>query len=257
MAAAVGALVEARSVAPVINGESGFTRGVEQVLERTEYRRCDRGEDYEDICRLRYRAYRSHGFVAETPDQVTSDSMDDLPNCYRFGVFIDGELVSTVRVHHITREQPWGPAMTAFGDILGPRLERGESFINPSLLAADPELSQSSRYIPFITLRLGIAANAYFDADHCLVLIRKEHTAFYKRVFLADPVGEPKTYPPFTVPVWLYGMDCAEKTQTLYKRFPFFRSTPTEQRLLFGRQQAQEPAPLTILPTAKYLRIAA
>jgi hypothetical protein len=255
--AAVGTLENPRVLTPDAHPESGFTRGVETVLERTEYRRCDKGEDYEEICRLRYKAYRAHGFVAETPDHVTSDAMDDLPNCYRFGVFIDGQLVSTVRVHHISREQPWGPAMTAFGDILGPRLERGETFINPSLLAADPELAQISRYVPFVTLRIGIAATNWFGANNCIVLIRKEHTAFYNRVFKADQIGEPKTYAPFTVPVMLYGMDCDTGMVPLFQRFPFFRSTVTEQRLLFDKGQMQVPAPLTILPTAKYTRIAA
>lgn len=237
--------------------QSGFTRGVQALLERTEYRRCDSGEDYEDICRLRYKAYRAHGFVPETPGQATSDSMDDLPNCYRYGVYIDGELVSTVRVHHISRETPWGPAMSSFGDELAPRLERGESFINPSLLAADPDLLQISRFLPFVTLRIGIAASNWFDASHCIVLIRKEHTAFYARVFMAELIGEPKTYPPFTVPVMLYGMDCAQRLETVFQRFPFFRSTPMEQRLLFGPTAIGEPAPLTVLPTARYTGIAA
>lgn len=243
------------AVAPI--RQSGFTRGVQAVLERTEYRRCDSGEDYEDICRLRYKAYRAHGFVPETPGQATSDAMDELSNCYRFGVYIDGELVSTVRVHHISRETPWGPAMSSFGEELAPRLERGESFINPSLLAADPELLQISRYLPFITLRLGIAANSWFDASHCIVLIRKEHTAFYARVFMAEQVGEAKTYPPFTVPVMLYGMDCARHLETVFQRFPFFRSTAMERRLLFGQTAIGEPAPLTVLPTARYTGLAA
>ncbi|MGY6708772.1 MAG: N-acyl amino acid synthase FeeM domain-containing protein [Rhizobiaceae bacterium] len=237
--------------------QSGFTRGVQALLERTEYRRCDSGEDYEDICRLRYKAYRAHGFVPETPGQATSDSMDDLPNCYRYGVFIDGELVSTVRVHHISGETPWGPAMSSFGDELAPRLERGESFINPSLLAGDPDLLQISRFLPFVTLRIGIAANSWFDATHCIVLIRKEHTAFYARVFMAEQIGAAKTYPPFTVPVMLYGMDCARQQETLFQRFPFFRSTPMEQRLLFGPTAIGDPAPLTVLPTARYTGIAA
>jgi hypothetical protein len=237
--------------------ESSFSRAVGAVLENSEYRRCDRGEDFEDICRLRYKAYRSHGFVTDSPDQVTTDAMDDLPNCHRFGVYVDGQLVSTVRVHHISRETPWGPAMKPFGEILKPRLERGESFVNPSLLAADPELSQISRYLPFVTLRIGIAACSWFSSTHCIVLIRQEHAAFYRRVFMAEQIGEPKTYPPFTVPVMMYGMDCAKSLETVFQRFPFFRSTPMEQRLLFGHSALNELPYLTILPTAKYLKEAA
>ena len=37
-----------------------------------------------------------------------------------------------------------------------------------------------------------------------------------------------------------------------YRRFPFFKSTKMEQRMMFGRPAHGEPAPLTILPTAKY-----
>jgi hypothetical protein len=236
---------------------SVFAQNVLSMLERVEYRRCVSGEDLEAIYRLRYKAYRAHGFVPESPDQTTFDAMDDLPNCFRFGVYIDGELASTLRVHHISRETPWGPAMSSFGHILGPRLERGESFVNPSLLAADPDLAQIGRFLPFVTLRIGIAASHWFESTHCIVLIRKEHTAFYHRVFAADQIGEPMTYPPFTVPVMLYGMDCETSLETVYQRFPFFRSTPLEQRLLFGPTPMGEPAPLTILPTVRYVGLAA
>ncbi|TIY07756.1 MAG: hypothetical protein E5V18_08880, partial [Mesorhizobium sp.] len=39
---------------------SSFARNVSAMLERTEYRRCDKGEDLEDIYRLRYKSYRSN-----------------------------------------------------------------------------------------------------------------------------------------------------------------------------------------------------
>jgi hypothetical protein len=77
---------------------SSFARNVLALLERTEYRRCDKGDDLEDVYRLRYSAYRMNDLVAENPDHVVHDPFDDLPNCYRFGVFIDGHLVSTIRL---------------------------------------------------------------------------------------------------------------------------------------------------------------
>ena len=103
---------------------SSFSQNVLALMERVEYRRCESGEDIEAIYRLRYKAYRQNGFLAENASQMMSDELDDAPNCYRFGVFIDNELVSTVRIHHITKEQPYGPIMSVFGDILTPRLER-------------------------------------------------------------------------------------------------------------------------------------
>jgi hypothetical protein len=90
---------------------STFASKVEELLERIEYRRCESGEDIEAIYRLRYKAYRLHGFVEESSDQMVSDDLDEAPNCYRFGVFIDGELVGTVRIHHISKDEPYGPVM--------------------------------------------------------------------------------------------------------------------------------------------------
>lgn len=239
------------------NSGSTFVRNVSQLLERVEYRRCDSGEDLETIYRLRYRAYRAHGLLPASDHQMTSDSYDETPNCYRFGVFLDGEMVSTIRLHHISSDHPFGPVMAAFGDVLRPRLDAGESFINPTMFVSEPELATSRRAIPYLSLRLGFAASVYFEATSCLGVSREEHTAFYHRVFGAGQVGQPRSYPPFAVPVKLYESNCAENSGWILKRFPFFKSTPLEQRMLFAKPARGDLAPLTILPTARYLADAA
>lgn len=236
---------------------SSFTNNILSWLEKVEYRRCESGEDREAIYRLRYKAYRQHGFLAESPSQMMSDALDDAPNCYRFGIFIDDELVSTVRLHHISRAEPYGPIMTVFGDVLTARLMRGESFVNPTLLAADPDVTMVQRAMPYLTLRLAVIANTYFNSTSCVCVIRKEHTAFYHRIFGAVQVGDPRPYPPFTVPVMLYDSDCATNMQRTLERFPFFRSTAMERRMLFAKTPQGELSPLTILPTAKYFSDAA
>lgn len=239
------------------SGGSSFSKNVAALLERVEYRRCESGEDLEAIYRLRYRAYRANGFVPESADRITTDPFDDTPNSYRFGVFIENELVSTVRIHHVTPEEPFAPIMSSFEDVLAPRLARGETFINPTLLAADPQAAVIYRALPYVTLRLAVIANSYFDTTSCICVIREEHTAFYRRVFGAVQVGEPRTYPPFTVPVMLYDANCAINMPRTLERFPFFRSKPVEQRLLFDKAEGREASPLTVLPTAKYLQQAA
>jgi hypothetical protein len=234
-----------------------FLRNVLDLLDRVEYRRCESGEDLEAIYRLRYKAYRRHGFLSESPDQMMFDDLDSAPNCYRFGVFIDGELVSTVRIHHLSHAQPYGPIMTVFGDSLRSRLLRGDTFVNPTLLAADPDSTAGERALPYLTLRLAVIANTYFNSTNCVCVIRQEHTAFYHRIFGAVQVGEPRPYPPFTVPVVLYDSDCSINMERTLERFPFFQSTALERRMLFAKAETGELAPLTILPTAKYFREAA
>ena len=76
---------------------SSFTRSVLNLLERVEYRFCDRGEDLEAIYRLRYKSYLKAGMLKPNATRMVTDSFDDLPNSYRFGVFYDGHLVSTLQ----------------------------------------------------------------------------------------------------------------------------------------------------------------
>jgi hypothetical protein len=235
----------------------GFAKNVLALLERVEYRRCESGEDLEAIYKLRYRAYRTHGIVSELPMQAITDDLDNASNCHRFGVFIDGQLASTIRVHHLHAAEPFSPAMVVFGDVLGPRLKQGDSFIDPSRLAADPALIRLYRPLPYLTLRLAIAGAAYFNTTSCLSMVRDEHTAFYQRIFNSVRIAEPRDYASVTVQGILFESRCDRNMENTLVRFPFFRSTAGERRMLFAKPQQGELAPLTILPTAKYYRPAA
>ncbi|MBP0438215.1 hypothetical protein J5Y06_06110 [Tianweitania sediminis] len=244
------------AASPTVGIQNSFTRNVSALLEKVEYRRCDSGEDAEAIYRLRYKAYRAFGFVSPNERCFTTDHLDDAENCYRFGVYLEGNLVSTVRVHHQTRDTPDAPVMSVFGDVLLPRLKAGESFINPSLLAADPEFTRIYKALPYITLRLAVVANNYFQTTSCVCMVRDEHTAFYQRIFGSVQAGDPRSYPPFSVPVYLYDSDCATNLAKTIQRFPFFKATPLEERLLFSKRGHQELPSLTVLPSTKYIRAA-
>ncbi|KQZ12698.1 hypothetical protein ASD44_00475 [Mesorhizobium sp. Root554] len=236
---------------------SSFARGVLEALDRVEYRLCDRGDDLEAIYRLRYNSYVHAGMVKPDASRMVHDKFDDLPNSFRFGVFVDGSLASTIRIHFASRKNPISPSTDVFPDILGDRVANGETFVDPSRFAADAEWSGSLRALPYITLRLAVVACNHFDATSCLTAIKEEHASFYHRIFRSSMIAPPRTYPGLTVPVHLYESRCSENMQVTLDRFPFFNSTRFEQRLMFGRASIGELAPLTILPTAKYYRDAA
>lgn len=237
--------------------ESGFSRSVSALLEQVEYRRCESGEDLEAIYRLRYDAYLASGMITDMPSRMVTDDYDDLSNSYRFGIFIDGELASTIRIHHVHRKMPVSPSITVFNDELMPRLAAGESFIDPSRFAAHTEFSRAYKALPYVTLRLAVAACAYFDTDYCLTAIKQEHTGFYRRIFGSQQAMPSRDYPGLVCPVYLFQSKCSENMGKTIERFPFFKSTPFEQRMLFARPPKGELAPLTILPTAKYMQQAA
>lgn len=242
---------------PHTETESPFDRSVLSVLERTEYRFCEGGEDLEAIYRLRYDSYLAAGMVREDALRMVTDRYDELPNAYRYGVFYEGILVSTVRLHYVNAEFPISPSSEVFGDVLEPRIARGDTFVDPSRFAAAAEWSRTLRVLPYVTLRLAVLACKYFNPTSCLTAIKEEHSAFYARIFRSVPVTPPRAYPGLTVPVHLLESRCSENMEDTIRRFSFFRSTAFERRMLFERPKRGELAPLTILPTAKYLKEAA
>lgn len=236
---------------------SEFARKISELLDQVEYRRCDKGEDLEDIYRLRYKSYRLSNMVADIPAQAIQDSLDDVSNCYKFGIYIDGGLVSTLRLHHVSLKNPTSPSMMVYGDILRPMLVAGASFIDCSRFAVDPEWSLTCPQIPYLTIRLAGIGCSYFDAPYGLQTIREEHAGFYKRIFRSEKIGEKRDYPGLNYPVVLYRSTVAAIRDRSFNRFPFFKWTAMEQRMLFAKPGKGELAPLTVLPTAKYFRDAA
>lgn len=242
----------------VASRDSAFVRGVFATLERTEYRRCESGEDLEDIYRLRYDAYRLNDLVPENPDRMVTDEFDDLPNCHRFGIYIDGHLASTIRLHAVTAATPYSPSTSVYPEQLLPRLRAGERFIDPSRFAAHPEWSRTYPQLPYLTLRLAGMACFHFNAPYCISMIREDHAAFYKRVYKSRPIGEARPYGGvINCMALLYQADVLAIQNETFARFPFFWSSKLEQRMMFGRPPKGELAPLTVLPTAKYMLRAA
>lgn len=237
--------------------DSAFVKSVFSLLERTEYRRCDKGEDLEDIYRLRYRAYRVHGVVPAMASRMIHDDLDEVDNVYRFGVYVDRELVSTLRIHVLDKDHRAGPSTQAFGDVVLPMIDAGDTFIDPSRFAADPEWSKVYPQLPYITLRLAGMACFYFQAPYCLSTIREDHAAFYKRIYASRKIGDARSYPGVYTKVELYSADVGAIRERSFQRYPFFFSAPSEERMMFGRPAKGEPEPLTILPTARYMLNAA
>ncbi len=223
------------SETPQSPSASKFNGTLLEILDRVEYSRVRMDVVDNPVYRLRYEAYRREESVPFNDAGVVVDDLDNAPNGMCFGVHIDGELVSSIRLHHVSARYPFGPSMKTHADILEPLLARGESFIDPSRFTADYEASLAYPALPFLTLRLAVMASVHFQADACLALVRPQHTAFYRRVFGSEAMGETRTYPGLTFPVQLFGAYVATKLPATLRRYPFFMSTEEERTQLFSR----------------------
>ena len=119
-----------------------------------------------------------------------------------------------------------------FGDVLHPRLDTGEVFIDPARFVADPEKARHFPELPYLTVRLVFLACEYFNADTGLALVRPAHQAFYRRVFLNETIAEPRLFPNALAKVGLMASDFRTVREKVLGRFPIMNSTASERRSL-------------------------
>jgi hypothetical protein len=221
----------ATSATPV----SRFAGTLMDILDRVEYSRVRMDVTDNPIYRLRYEAYRREESVPFNDAGVVVDDLDNTSNGMSFGVHIDGQLVSSIRLHYLTSAQRRSPSMNVFPDILSPMLDQGDRFIDPSRFTADYEASLAYPALPFLTLRIAVMATVHFGATMCLSLVRPEHTAFYRRVFQSEAMSDVRSYPGLAFPVTLFGARVEERRHhSIFSRYPFFMSTPEEREKLFA-----------------------
>jgi hypothetical protein len=223
--------------APAMPGKSLSDRVLE-LLERVDYRRADTSEEKEAIFRLRHAAYLREGAIPPNPSGRFSDALDDTANTWIFGLYIEGELASSIRLHVGTRQFPDLPALNVFSDLLSPEIAAGKTIVDPTRFVTDQAASRRYPELCYATTRLAWLASEFFSANLLLATVRAEHQAFYQRVFGHRLICEPRHYPSLTKPISLMALDYALARERVVQRRPFFRSTVFERRMLFARAPA-------------------
>ena len=204
-------------------------------LEHVDYRLAETPEAKDEIYRLRYRAYLREGAILPSQSERVTDRYDALPNNFIFGIHLRGELLSSIRVSVLAGEWRGSPSSEMFTDMLHPELDRGKIIIDPTRFVADPDKARLFPELPYVTVRLGYVACAHFNADIGLANVRPEHRAFYRKVFLQEPWGEPRLYPGLIKPVGLMAAKYPDIKERVFQRFPYMRSSAFERRMLFER----------------------
>ncbi len=227
-----------------------FSTTLLDVLDEVEYRRVPFRDQFDPVYRLRYEAYRREGFIAPNASSTVYDEHDQAPNVYCYGVYISGQLASSIRFHHVTPEQRVSPSRVVFPETLGRMLDEGTTYIDPSRFTADHEMTLAYPALPFLTLRIVAMASEHFGVDYCVSSVRTEHAAFYRRVFNSERLPGVGYYPGIDFPMHLYAAKLSEMRDYVATRFPFFMSTAEERQTMFI--DAPEGVKLgTVRPTAR------
>ncbi len=222
-----------------LNG-SRFANKLLAYLQKVDYRVAFTPEDREAIFRQRYKSYLNEGAIDENPSGMFQDAYDDFDNCWMFGIYIDQQLIGSIRLHVISPENRKGPAFDVFPDLVNPMLDQGMTLIDPTRFAAEFDVSKKYPEMPYLVLRAAYMAYEYFEADYCLATVRKEHVAFYRRIFNAEYMCEPRPYPLLKSSICLLRGNVRDVRTKLARRYPIFESSLTERRMMF--EQFQNPS---------------
>ena len=229
-----------------------FTTRIFDLLDRVEYRRIQSAEDMEAVGRIRARAYRQVN-LAPVRGDVIIDEVDFDPQAYVFGIFYDEQLISTIRIHHVTPDHPVSQTGKVFPSEIQQFLDAGMTLVDPTRLASDTEAFRELPGMHLITMRLAVVASEFFKADRCLSMVVPQHGPFYRRMIESRMVAPPTTGSGlYSQPLQMMASDFPDAKERIYRRFPFFRAQSYEMRMLFGDLDEFPSAPLTILPTARY-----
>lgn len=222
--------------------EQSPANSVDELLQETDYRQAFQAYEKDSIYRLRYQCYRDEDAIEENDEHRFSDDYDDMQNCWNFGVFIHGELVSAIRFHVLSKAHRRGPALDVFPDIVSPMLESGLTVVDPTRFVVSKEASRRHAQLPHMTMRIACMASEYFEAEVCLATVRVEHAAFYRRIFGFETICEPRPYPTLKKPITVMVGDMAKIRDRVARRHPMFMSTFTERRMLFERDGFMPPS---------------
>lgn len=228
--------------------QSRRTDRVSQLLDKVDYRVVRSDEDRAAIGRLRYDAYLREGAIAENASRSFLDPYDDTENAWIFGVYVYGELASSIRIHVATKDVPISPSLEVFSDLLQPELEASKTIVDPTRFVTNHRLSRLYPHLPQVTLRLSWLAAEYFEADHLLAAVRSEHQALYRRLFKHGAICGPRSYPLLKNPITLMTADYRQVADNVYRLLPFVRSTYFERRMLFERYPSLVPASIPPKP---------
>ncbi len=252
---AMGAKTGGESKMPAIaHSPSSFAARVERLLDHVRYRRAETEADLDSILRLRYKAYLKEGGISPNSSGRLNDGFDEGDNVYNFGVFIDGELASALRLHTLLEPGQRSPVLSVFGDVLVPQLEAGKLMLDPNRFVTDYKVARWYPELPYVTLRIAYMAALFFSADLVTIMARPEHRAFYKRGLFAKEVYPPRIFPPLIKPVALLLVDFAKDAELAAQRYFYAASSQADREALFGKGSTSahfRSAPIAIASTSQ------
>jgi hypothetical protein len=221
--------------ASLASGTSSFLERAVGTLERLEHRCALTAEDEERVYRLRYSAYSHHSSIHwRSEGRLYDEDFDESPNHHKMMMFLDGEFVSTFRIHVDSGNSAILPSLSSFPDLLSPILQEGRVVVDLSRIAVKLDYARKFPELPCLTIRAAWLAAQHFDADVITTTCFADQQDVYARAFGFELLGSPRVALEGGRTIACMALDCQSKKARIENRYPLFASTAAERRSLYG-----------------------
>lgn len=213
----------------------GLTKSVIDFLDHVSYKRMTTEADLDQVFRLRHDNYKAVGHFDGTTDGRYSDELDFVPGVENIGIYVDGALMGSLRLHVLDRQLRQSCAMEIYDHVLNPKLDEGLVMVDTSRFCCD--LSKGTRFnaLPLAAIRVPGLLAIHKSAHYTLATVTAPHVPFYKRVLKSkDWYDGGIRYPGLTAVVHLLAADMKDLIDLTYTSRQYFWSTPAEREALFG-----------------------
>jgi N-acyl-L-homoserine lactone synthetase len=203
--------------------------------------------DKRELYRLRYRAFRAAGWIADSRQQEFSDRFDALASTFAVGAFHNGECIGSLRLAFGGGESQGSmPCQEQFATEIGALAAAGDHrLLEFSRMAVEPSLTNNSfRTTLYASLvRAGFILAHAAEVDVAVIAVHRKFSPFYQAMCGFRVLGKSDDYGGIAEPTHFLGRNFQGLDDRRLQRNAFFRFTPDEverarQSLNAAHQQA-------------------
>lgn len=189
--------------------------------------------DLSDLYRLRYRAFRDAGWIAENAEERFSDQFDRFSSTFAIGAFHKGACIGSVRLAFGGAEYRAEsmPCEVQFPQELRKFVgSRHRRLIEFSRMAVEPSLTNNSfRTTLYASLvRAGFMLSYAADVDLALIAVHKKISPFYQAMCGFKLYGKSDSYGGIAEPTHLLGREFHALDARRQRRNAFFAFSDAE-----------------------------
>jgi hypothetical protein len=217
-------------------------------LDDVSYRLMVTENDLDQVFRMRHDAYKAANHIMGNETGIWTDEADTCPSASLVGVYVDGDLAASVRLHRLTNLDAQSTAVAVFPGELQEKFEQGFTCSDTNRLSCDIGFLKKFKALPLATIRVTGLHAFHFGCSYALAAVRNQHEPFYKRVLGAKRCneGDGVLFQGTTMVLNLLAASMDDMRYRCYTSQQYFLSTKEERSALFDGVPGQE-----ILPTAR------